>query len=705
MRRRRTMVGLAAITLAGAWLVFGEAAPAAAQTVTVAQPPLTTPAPKAAAQPAAPATPPKTSASTATAKGPADVVAVAAVPAAPPEPGQYGYALPSLYGPSGTLRVVNADSGPAGTFRVQLSGEVFKATEFLAPGDSNTRVGGRLLLGISPLDWLEVYATVTGHSNDNNQGAPPLIQVQGDFGFGVKGCYWATKFLCVGAMGGLQFLTGAGDISFTGKSTSAHLRLLTTTDFTRMDARLPLRVSFNFGGYIDNSDALLNPSFTPVQRYGLRINESSRLFLGLNVEAPVSRYVTPFLEWSFEIPVGLPDVANAAGASSWPNILSIGARVFPWRQLALLAAVDLGLTQSGRRGVPAIPGAQVVFGIGWAFDSAPTVQTKVVEKVVTKEVVKEKIVEKTVPVPTPVAAPPTTGWLVGAVVDSKTAAPVVDAAVRFVNADYSAVLSSKLKGELRVEGLKPGRLQIRIEKEGYKPADFEVEIYAGKPTANSFPIDRAPETRKTAVLVGKLTDESGKALVGIIEARGAGGSVRKLASEPSTGAFVGTLDPGSYQLVARSTGYLSKEKSVTLNEKDRVVVDFALRKEPEKRIARLEGSKIVISKQVRFKTNSAKIIGKQSFRILDEVVDILVRNPQIKRIRVEGHTDNVGAKKRNQKLSDNRARSVMQYMVEQGVAPSRVDSAGFGQTRPLVPNTNKKNRAKNRRVEFIIVEQ
>jgi outer membrane protein OmpA-like peptidoglycan-associated protein len=162
---------------------------------------------------------------------------------------------------------------------------------------------------------------------------------------------------------------------------------------------------------------------------------------------------------------------------------------------------------------------------------------------------------------------------------------------------------------------------------------------------------------------------------------------------------------GDYTLTARSTGYLSRERAVSLNLGERVVVDFSLRKEPEKRLARIEGQKIVIDKQVNFKRASAKIVGKVSFALLDEVVDILVRNRQIKKVRIEGHTDNRGGKSYNQKLSERRARSVMEYLVAQGISPSRLEHRGYGQTKPLVPNTSRRNRARNRRVEITILEQ
>jgi outer membrane protein OmpA-like peptidoglycan-associated protein len=72
---------------------------------------------------------------------------------------------------------------------------------------------------------------------------------------------------------------------------------------------------------------------------------------------------------------------------------------------------------------------------------------------------------------------------------------------------------------------------------------------------------------------------------------------------------------------------------------------------------------------------------------------------------VEGHTDNTGTDKVNQKLSQDRADSVKAYLVQAGVASSRLDATGFGASKPLVPNVGARNKARNRRVVFTIVEQ
>ena len=77
----------------------------------------------------------------------------------------------------------------------------------------------------------------------------------------------------------------------------------------------------------------------------------------------------------------------------------------------------------------------------------------------------------------------------------------------------------------------------------------------------------------------------------------------------------------------------------------------------------------------------------------------------MKRIRIEGHTDDVGGAKKNQELSQARAESVRDYLIKKGVEPERLQAVGYGDTRPLDKRKTAEARAKNRRVEFIIVEQ
>jgi OmpA-OmpF porin, OOP family len=115
--------------------------------------------------------------------------------------------------------------------------------------------------------------------------------------------------------------------------------------------------------------------------------------------------------------------------------------------------------------------------------------------------------------------------------------------------------------------------------------------------------------------------------------------------------------------------------------------------------------RIEIKKQINFATGSAKIVGAVSQQILNEVAQALNDNPQIKRVRVEGHTDSVGDDVKNLKLSQARADSVRAALIKLNVDPARMDPVGFGETRPISSNSTASGRAENRRTEFNIIEQ
>jgi outer membrane protein OmpA-like peptidoglycan-associated protein len=112
----------------------------------------------------------------------------------------------------------------------------------------------------------------------------------------------------------------------------------------------------------------------------------------------------------------------------------------------------------------------------------------------------------------------------------------------------------------------------------------------------------------------------------------------------------------------------------------------------------------VISKTgaIYFKTGSA-VLDSASTPLLNSVADITNRCPGIN-IDITGHTDNVGSKSANQKLSEKRAKSVADYLTGKGVAAGRIQSAGYGDARPVVPNDSKANKAKNRRIEFKVIK-
>ena len=93
----------------------------------------------------------------------------------------------------------------------------------------------------------------------------------------------------------------------------------------------------------------------------------------------------------------------------------------------------------------------------------------------------------------------------------------------------------------------------------------------------------------------------------------------------------------------------------------------------------------------------------ESFIELNRVVDLMNDNPSIE-IEMSAHTDSYGSDEYNFKLSDERARSVREYILSKGISPSRIISQGYGETKPVVPNDTDDNRQLNRRVEFKILK-
>ena len=113
---------------------------------------------------------------------------------------------------------------------------------------------------------------------------------------------------------------------------------------------------------------------------------------------------------------------------------------------------------------------------------------------------------------------------------------------------------------------------------------------------------------------------------------------------------------------------------------------------------------ITVSERIQFETNKA-ILKDFSKIILNEVVRTMKENPQIMMVEVGGHTDSDGDDDSNLMLSENRSKSVIAYLISQGIGPHRLKARGFGETVPVAPNDTVAGKAANRRVEFRIVDQ
>ncbi len=118
-----------------------------------------------------------------------------------------------------------------------------------------------------------------------------------------------------------------------------------------------------------------------------------------------------------------------------------------------------------------------------------------------------------------------------------------------------------------------------------------------------------------------------------------------------------------------------------IKEEDKAVLDYALQ-------------------AVQFETGKAVLI-EDSKIVLDQVIEVLSRYPDF-RLEIIGHTDDVGTEINNLKLSQRRAKACYDYLLLKGVSSNVMNSGGFGESNPIVPNDTKEGRSMNRRVEFLL---
>jgi outer membrane protein OmpA-like peptidoglycan-associated protein len=154
---------------------------------------------------------------------------------------------------------------------------------------------------------------------------------------------------------------------------------------------------------------------------------------------------------------------------------------------------------------------------------------------------------------------------------------------------------------------------------------------------------------------------------------------------------------GWYVLAASAEGYLNSSDSVNLVDENETPVIKNIFLSP------IEVGAVVRLKNIYFDFDKTSL-KPESFVELNKVVDFLKLNGSVE-IDIEGHTDSKGSDQYNQNLSQGRSQSVVDYLVSQGVAGSRLTAHGFGESKPIDTNDTEEGRANNRRVEFTVVKK
>ncbi len=653
------------------------------------------------------------------------------------------FAVPTLDGGAGLFRTWTTDVGRTFDLRVGIHFEYFTWEQFIVdnwegcgdqcPNERNTRVRGAVTVGFTPWKYLEVFAALYSSSNRNerhhqplgpgelNPNETPLQMALGDTLLGIKGSYPVTPYLGLGLVGAVKFLTSYGETSPDFGATNLQVAALLSADFRKLHRLVPLTAHLNVGFLYDRSSDLLDNArfkdpnasseyhhYFLVQQFALGLNRSRvRIGLGMNVPLPYLASVLPkagylryfpevITEVTMDVGVGDPD----SDIEKWPELqtgdynidgrlaanLSVGFRFKPIDGLVLDIGVDAALSHFGFAIGPASPPWNLFLQAAYAFaPGARAAKPKTIVKL--KEVV--RYIER--------KPKPTTGTIQGVVKDAKTGQPVAQAIVTFVGQGVSDVATSE-DGRFQSFPLKPGKVTLEVHKQGYEPSSVEVEVQVGKKAQADILLK--PEAPKVGEVLGTLLSSGGDSLAGTVTFEGP----EKKEIQVTDGAFKVTLKPGSYVVKAKAPKHFLRVAQVAVEAGKKVLLELKLTKRPRRMLVVITRRKLRIRKKVHFATGKAEI-RPDSKQLLDQVAAVLNEHPEILLVRIEGHTDNRGGYRYNMRLSQKRAEAVRDYLISQGVDPSRLVAKGYGPTRPLVPNISARNRRRNRRVEFRILKR
>lgn len=592
----------------------------------------------------------------------------------------------------GLLRLSSADFGPRGILRFTALGEYFSARDFPVQGAVNTRTAGTFGFSVTALEWLEVFGAYSASANTNSRSAPTLIQSLGDLTLGGKASARLGGGIAAALEARLQSFSGVGNQDVRRSAYGISPGAALTWDL-REAAALPARLHLNVFGQFDGTRALVDVPLNPSEAFALGVNGYHRVLGGVGVELPLP-FFTPFVELNLAYPLGVGrdgalglDGQRYEAAQVMPQVLGVGAKVTAFRDVTFLAAAELGLSRRVAVGIVPAPRLNLYFGASFNVDPFQKGETRVVEKIV------ERKAEAVAAAPTA----PTTGKIAGVVLDARTRKPL--AGVMVAPLGLPPVASEPESGRFLTHELPSGLVKLLVKKDGYRDIAAELVLEPGKVANVELALEALkPAARFALAVTGQKKPVAATAMF-------EGPAPQKIDTRPEDGAPVAVnVEPGRYTVNVSAPGYLAQTREVQLTEGAEMALSFDLAPEPAKKLVVVKEKKIQIKEQVHFETGKATIL-EDSYSLLNQVVDAIVRS-NIKRIRVEGHTDNKGNKLANLRLSQQRALSVAEYLTRQGgIDPRRIEGKGFGDSRPVAPNLTSRGRELNRRVEFIIVEQ
>jgi len=204
----------------------------------------------------------------------------------------------------------------------------------------------------------------------------------------------------------------------------------------------------------------------------------------------------------------------------------------------------------------------------------------------------------------------------------------------------------------------------------------------------------------SAVIKGKINSEDGEPIIAKIELKNTQNKkVVEIPVDDNSGKYAfATMLNTNYVLTVKKDGYAYESRFIELD---------SLIKNPTTKIdisiSKIEEGKSYKLSDINFSTNNFEL-NEKSKNIIDEFIIFLKENHTVI-IEIQGHTDDVGKDDFNIKLSENRAKSVYDYIISNGISKNRLSYKGYGKAKPIDTNKTEEGRAKNRRTVFLILKK
>jgi outer membrane protein OmpA-like peptidoglycan-associated protein len=281
------------------------------------------------------------------------------------------------------------------------------------------------------------------------------------------------------------------------------------------------------------------------------------------------------------------------------------------------------------------------------------------------------------------------GTIAGTVVDAVTNAPMF-ANIEFPGTKIEPVKADAVTGAFKVDKVETGVYTLTATAGKHIPATITLAVEENKLATATFKLS---PTEVAVAVTGKVSDKkTGDGLAATVTFPEAGNVV--FNTDPATGIYKAQLMAGSYTVIVEAKDYLKQTLAMVVEKDKPTIKNFELVK---------EGMAITL-RGIYFNTAKATI-KPESRPALEDASKILKDNPDI-RVEIQGHTDSQGSDAYNLTLSDQRAYSVVNYLIQNfGIDAKRLVAKGYGEARPVADNGTAEGRALNRRVEFVILGQ